>query len=50
MNKRQAVILLFTIMPGLMVIAICAYFLLPEWVALEYSYHIVKWLPLRPLP
>lgn len=38
MKKRQAVLLLFTILPGLMVVAICACYLLPEWVALEYSY------------
>ena len=30
--------MLFTILPGLMVVAICAYYLIPEWVALEYSY------------
>ncbi|MBD0344563.1 MAG: hypothetical protein ICV63_06960 [Coleofasciculus sp. Co-bin14] len=38
MNIRQVVLLLFIVLPGLGVSALCAYYLLPEWAALDASY------------
>ncbi|MBE9128517.1 MULTISPECIES: hypothetical protein [unclassified Coleofasciculus] len=35
MNLRQAILLLFIVLPGCAASALSAYYLLPEWVALE---------------
>ena len=38
MNKRQVILLLLVVLPGFAASAISAYYLLPEWVALEAAY------------
>lgn len=38
MKIRQAILLVFVVLPGLVASAISGYYLLPEWAALETSY------------
>ncbi|MEP0886511.1 hypothetical protein NDI49_33795 [Trichocoleus sp. ST-U3] len=38
MNLRQIILLLFVVLPGLGTSAVSAYYLFPEWTALEAAY------------
>lgn len=48
MNIRQVILLLFLVLPGFAASALSAYYLLPEWVALERSHQYYQELAQSP--